>query len=148
MPFNTLDPSECERQAKDSISKVVELLCCEPSVAQLLLRSYHWDKEKLTDGALSGLWLPAACLAPLRDAVRHALLTPCSAPAQCLLRAIFAPKCEPLSCIAGRRERPQASNAHDRVRVCHLVRAQHTQTTLTRYRSEPACRQKMETTVP
>ena len=47
----SLTPEECDAAAKAQVQSVVELLCCEPGVAHVLLRHFKWDRDKLTDGA-------------------------------------------------------------------------------------------------
>ena len=56
-PFRVLSPEECLAKAQEQVDKVVELLCCDAQVAQLLLRHFCWDRERLTDGVPHG----AAC---------------------------------------------------------------------------------------
>ena len=48
--FNVLTPEECEAAANREVQSVCELLCCEASVAGILLRHFKWDRDKLTDG--------------------------------------------------------------------------------------------------
>ena len=51
--FTVLTPDECNAQAEKAVASVVELLCCEPLVAQMLLRHFRWDKDKLTEAYMS-----------------------------------------------------------------------------------------------
>jgi len=51
--FNVLTAEECDVQAKKAVQEVVELLCCEPHHAQLLLRRYKWDREALTEAYMT-----------------------------------------------------------------------------------------------
>jgi len=50
VPYKTFTPEQCDAMAKAKIREVCEPLCCDPVNAQLLLRSYKWDSERLTDG--------------------------------------------------------------------------------------------------
>ena len=49
--FTVLEPEDCEKRAMKEVTSVVDLLCCDPAVAQILLRHFKWDRDKLTDGA-------------------------------------------------------------------------------------------------
>ena len=60
--FHVLLPEDCEQRARAQVKDVCELLCCEPDVAQLLLRHFRWDRDKLTDGAPSS---SSCCPPPL-----------------------------------------------------------------------------------
>ena len=65
--YTTLDPEQCRALASKAVKSVVELLCCDEQVAQMLLRQYKWDQDKLVEGAPRPLHfvLPSAeCLHP------------------------------------------------------------------------------------
>jgi ariadne-1 len=49
-----LDAAQCKDQAARRVLEVAEVLACDLDTAQVLLRHYKWDKEKLTDGELPG----------------------------------------------------------------------------------------------
>ena len=49
--FHVLTPAECLARAEAQVQEMTELLCCDPMVAQLLLRHFRWNRDKLTDGA-------------------------------------------------------------------------------------------------
>jgi len=51
--FRVLTPEECLARANAQVQEVVELLCCEQQVAQLLLRHFRWDRDKLTDAYMA-----------------------------------------------------------------------------------------------
>lgn len=56
--YDVLDPVMCLASAQKQVETVVDLLCCEPAVAQILLRRYKWDQDKLIEGKLSSLCWP------------------------------------------------------------------------------------------
>ena len=85
--FNVLSPDECQALAQKEVRDVVDMLNCEESVAQLLLRHFKWDKDKLFDGmprprhALATLAVPAPmCLDAWNAHTLHLLLHQHSAP--------------------------------------------------------------------
>jgi len=51
--FTVLTPEECLTQAEKEVQSVVELLCCEPGAAHILLRHFKWDRDKLTDAYMA-----------------------------------------------------------------------------------------------
>ena len=48
--FTSLSPEQCRAKAAEAVKVVVELLCCDQQVAQMLLRQYKWDQDKLVEG--------------------------------------------------------------------------------------------------
>ena len=48
--FKCLAPEECKELASKAVKGVMELLCCDTQVAQVLLRQYKWDQDKLVEG--------------------------------------------------------------------------------------------------
>ena len=54
--FKALDQEGCRTMANCRVDEVKELLCCDGTVAAMLLRFFHWDQEKLMEGAQQG-WL-------------------------------------------------------------------------------------------
>ena len=56
--YRPLDPEACRALATRRVDEVKELLCCDGTVAAMLLRFFRWDQEKLMEGA------PRACPAP------------------------------------------------------------------------------------
>jgi len=51
--FRVLTPEECLTHATASVQEVIELLCCDALVAQMLLRHFRWDRDKLTDAYMA-----------------------------------------------------------------------------------------------
>ena len=66
--FAVLTPEDCEAKAKAEVQAVVELLCCEPGVAHILLRHFKWDRDKLTDGTP---WHTHACASAVYLSAAH-----------------------------------------------------------------------------
>lgn len=48
--FQPLDQEKLRAMANARIDEVTELLCCDRTVAGLLLRYFRWDQEKLMEG--------------------------------------------------------------------------------------------------
>ena len=68
--FQVLTPAECEAAARQAVQSVVDLLCCEEDAAQILLRRYKWDQDRLTDGAPACALLASCERAPPKRRAR------------------------------------------------------------------------------
>lgn len=51
--FAVLDKARCQALAQAKLRSVMELLCCEAGVAQMLLRQYKWDQDKLVEAYMT-----------------------------------------------------------------------------------------------
>lgn len=51
--FKCLAPEECKELASKAVKGVMELLCCDTQVAQVLLRQYKWDQDKLVEAYMT-----------------------------------------------------------------------------------------------
>ena len=72
--FKSLNPEECFALANEAIKGVQELLCCDTQVAQVLLRQYKWDQDKLVEGerAAAPSESPALPDCPVAAVILHA----------------------------------------------------------------------------
>jgi len=47
--YEVFDKAACDAMAKKQVVEVAEVLCCDLDVAQILLRHFKWDRERLTE---------------------------------------------------------------------------------------------------
>ena len=48
--FSVLAPTDCLELAQTEISFIAEIFCCTQSAAQVLVRHFRWNRDKLTEG--------------------------------------------------------------------------------------------------
>jgi hypothetical protein len=47
--YDVLDADACRSLAEAQVKEVCELLCCDARSAEVLLRHFRWDRDRLTD---------------------------------------------------------------------------------------------------